>query len=168
VLVAAGRPTIRKLGSEAFRFSTSPALGGRSAIVEITPRRDGGAKVRSFSLEGHSALGWTRTGSASFILPADEHRRLLSEVDAALPPYRLTDGESDEPVMILCTDGPGYFLERLRGHAVETLAGFCSLDDDLPHPNIVAACRLEELFRRYLKKARRPDLSIGKRCEGLK
>lgn len=168
VLRAAGRPPIRKLGGDAFRFSTSPTRGNRSAIVEIVPRREGGATVRSFSLEGHLGFGWTFTGSASFVLPADEHRRFLSEIEAAMPPYRYSDGESREPAMILCTDGPGYLIERLQGGTVETLAGFCSLDSDMPHPNIVAACRLDELFRRYLKKARRPDLSIGDRCERLK
>lgn len=158
---------MRKLGDGAFRFSTSPALGGRAAIVEVAPRPEGGAEVRTFSFEGHPHFGWTRTGSAAFLLPVDEQRRLLSEFDAALPPYRRSNRDIEGPVMIVCTDGPGYLTERIRGRAVETIAGSCPLDSDAPHPNVTLACRLDELLRRHLTKARRPDLSTRERCDGV-
>lgn len=167
VLDAADRPSMRKLGDGAFRFSTSPALGGRAAIVEIAPRRKGGAEVRSFTFEGHPHLGWTRTGSASFLLPADEQRRFLSEVVAALPLYRSSTRVPGSPVMIVCTDGPGYLTERIKGTAIETLAGSCPFDSDAPHPNVTIACRLDELLRRHLTEAQRPDLSTEERCGGV-
>ncbi|HEX8626169.1 MAG TPA: hypothetical protein VF782_13980 [Allosphingosinicella sp.] len=165
VLDAAGRPSMRKLGDGAFRFSTSPALGGRAAIIEIAPRPEGGTEVRTFAFEGHPQLGWTRTGSARFRLSADEQRRLLSELDAALAAYRRSTGDIDDPVMIVCTDGPGYLTERIRGRAVETLAGSCPLESDAPHPNVTIACRLAELLRRRLREAERPDLSTWERCD---
>ncbi|MET1112853.1 MAG: hypothetical protein ABWX67_15140 [Allosphingosinicella sp.] len=167
VLDAAGRPAIRKLGDGTLRFSTSPALGGRAAIVEIVPRPEGHAEVRTFAFEGHPHFGWTRTGSAGFRLSAEEQRRLLSAFDAALPPYRRSPGDIDGPVMIVCTDGPGYLTERVRGRAVETLDGSCPLDDDAPHPNAILACRLDEILRRHLGEAERPDLSTENRCDGL-
>lgn len=167
VLDAADRPTMRKLGDGAFRFSTSPALGGRAAIVEIAPRRKGGAEVRSFTFEGHPLLGWTRAGSASFLLPVDEQRQFLREVDAALLLYRPSTRGPESPVMIVCTDGPGYLTERIQGRAIETLAGFCPFDSEAPHPNVTIACRLDELLRRHLTEAQRPDLSTKERCDGV-
>lgn len=98
----------------------------------------------------------------------------MSKVDSALAPHGLlaakvesdsTEG-TEERVTIVCTDGPGYLIERRRGQAAEILAGSCPLDVDNPHPNTLIACRLDELFRRHLKKGRRPDLATAERCEG--
>ncbi len=69
--------------------------------------------------------------------------------------------------MIVCTDGPGYLTERIKGTAIETLAGFCPLDSDTPHPNVTIACRLDELLRGHLTEAQRPDLSTEERCDGV-
>jgi hypothetical protein len=132
VLDAAHRPPMARLGDDAIRFSTAPALGGTAYVVEIVSRGGHLATVRAISLEGHERWGWHVEERLRFDLSSATYRRLASRVDAALAraerAVRKTDDESESYV---CMDGPGYLTERSLGSKLVSLAGFCGPD----HPN---------------------------------
>lgn len=81
--------------------------------------------------EGHPRSGWRRTRRERLNLDPSEYRRLAAFTDAQLArnaPDAVYDGEE---AVIVCTDGPGYLVERRLDGAQTWLRGFCGFN----HPN---------------------------------
>lgn len=139
VLDAAKLPPMAKLGSDAIRFSSTPALGGKAIIVQAR-RRDGQAQVTVVRLEGHERRGWKELDRTTKVISADRYARLARRIDKLLSDWRTrTVSPNDE--MTICLDGPGYLIERVRRGAVVSLAGFC----EHRHPNNEIAKMMSEL-----------------------
>jgi hypothetical protein len=164
VLDAVRRPAARKLGRDAIRFSTSPALGGRAAVVEIVPKDHGSARLRAFALSGHPGLGWTEESRASVAVDAGEYRRIAAAVDAAFAEYGPLESNTEDEVFIVCTDGPGYATERVRDGRVLSLAGSCPRNVGVEHANVRIACQIRKLLESHLAEGDRPYLIAAERC----
>ncbi len=121
-----------ELGSDAIRFSSEPALGGPSTVVEVGQDGPGSRyRVSVAYLAGHPASGWRKLGSFHFWLNGDDFKRLLHEVEQAEQQQSENDAgaggvdEDGERDIIVCTDGPGYITE-IRSHGVTRwISGSC-------------------------------------------
>lgn len=162
VLAILRRPEAQALGRDAIRFSTQPSLGGRAIVVEAVGRTDGSADVRIFWAYGHPYSGWDAEGSERVRLPAAAYRRLTASVDASLSSARSIDVDTDNT--IVCTDGPEFLTERVRGGEVETLAGFCPIDEHNLHPNEHIAAAMLSLACPYVAGEFPSDNEIQRSC----
>jgi|GEM_PF-4341324 hypothetical protein len=127
--VVRGFRPIDRLGENAIRFSSAPALGGRGVVVELAEQPDGSASGAVTWLLGHPQDDWKRADPVPLTLPPAEWRKLRGEVDVALlkrePAASRADGS-----LVLCTDGPGYLTERQSPSGTFWVSGFCG-----DHPN---------------------------------
>lgn len=137
VLDAAWRPPARALGEGGLRFSSMPALTDWSYVVELRPARRGGAQVYAAWFRGHWRTRWRRRQEWRFTLSPEEFREIGGVFEAAFAAYRPYPPlrEDGEFVGILCTDGPGYASERVRGGTVQSMAGSCPREIHGSHPN---------------------------------
>jgi hypothetical protein len=164
ILDAASRPPAEALGSDAIRFSSRPALGGRAAVVEIVRQPSGGAEVTLFTLSGHPRAQWDLHGTQRFNLPPVEYRQLSERVDAALTAYRPSVRNPDTGEFIVCTDGPGFLTERVRAGRVVTLSGQCPPEIDELHSNRVIAAAIDAMLCRNLGRGLRRSPFTWTRC----
>jgi len=127
--VVRGFRPIDRVGANAIRFSSAPALGGRGVVVELAEQPDGSAAGTVTYLLGHPHEGWKRASPVPLALLPAEWRKLRTDVDAALlkrePAASRADGS-----LFLCTDGPGYLTERQSAGGTFWVSGFCG-----DHPN---------------------------------
>lgn len=111
ILRAAKLRSLALLGTDAFRFSTEPALGGPGMVFQVAPKDEHFAVAAVEFYWGHPASKWTKTGYLRFSMPTKQYKRLTKAVDFALSKkIRRTDPSAGE--IIVCTDGPGYVTER--------------------------------------------------------
>lgn len=130
ILVTARAPTIGALGNDALRFSSQPALGGVGYIITVR----GNGRVNVAWYYGHPALGWRRTRQASFRIPEAEYERVVGRVDELLAEgaseLRRTVEGTEEEAIVVCSDGPGYRTERIRGGEATWYRPWCSGAND--------------------------------------
>ena len=125
LLSGIGARPLSKLGDEAIRFTSEPALGGPATSVELRPDR-GQYKVTVSYLDGHPSLGWRKLGAFQFSINHEEFSWLLAEIERAEREEGADDGGPDaDGDIVVCTDGPGYLSEiRSHGHT-RWISGFC-------------------------------------------
>lgn len=156
---------LAELGDEAIRFSTQPALGGPSTVVEVSPDLDRGFKVRVSYLTGGPASNWKKRGSFHFWLDADDFDWLLGEIETAEQEIGANeinqideDGDGVPDSFIVCTDGPGYLAEIRSKGRTRWMSGYCGRNAN----NVIAPMmgRLVQygtrLFTQALDKERVP------------
>lgn len=138
ILDAASSVPAHQLGEGGLRFSSMPALGGDAYVIEFRPNRRGGARVRFTWFYGHQGWRWLREGRWRFDVTPTQFRELGASVDVAMarlrPNLRPMDPDGEE-VFVLCTDGPGFLTELLRGGQVVSVTGSCAYSRDEQHPN---------------------------------
>jgi hypothetical protein len=98
-----------------------------------------------------------------FRISAGAYRSLAKTTDRSLamasdiPP---TGGEE----IVVCTDGPGYLTERVRGGQLTTLSGFCPRTEHGRHPNISIVCAIQSLLDRHWSHGSHIVLASDERC----
>lgn len=152
MLDAAWRPPAGALGEGGLRFSAMPALTRWAYVVELRPDRRGGARVYAAWFRGHWRTRWRRRQDWRFTLSPADFREISGIFDGAFAAYRPPPPlrEDGEFVGILCTDGPGYAAERVRGGSVESMAGACPPDIDSRHPNRAIAAAIAGMMCRHV------------------
>jgi len=127
--VVKGFRPIERVGENAIRFSSAPALGGRGVVIELAEQPDGGAVGAVTWLLGHPQESWKRADPVPLVLLPAEWRKLRTDVDSALLKREPAASRADGSLFI-CTDGPGYLTERNSSGGTFWVSGFCG-----DHPN---------------------------------
>lgn len=143
---------IETVGPDGLRFSSRPALGGNGYIVQITKQDNGEGRGQVILLHGHPIDGWFQTGELMLIVYFDEYAEIARLFDEAMA--KSNDPHikpSDDNVIFVCTDGPGYLSERITGGQSTELEGSCGEK----HPNNLLAVVIEGLIGRAWVDLRR-------------
>jgi hypothetical protein len=133
VLSATHARPMSEVGDDAIRFSTTPSLGGRAWIVEWRGDERGRGATGSITF-----LYWTRDGAPLNVgtvqigLSKEEYSALATEVDRLMrsPEPKPQTCENGHCLIDVCTDGPGYLIERRHGGSTTWMSGDCG-----DHPN---------------------------------
>jgi len=150
VLDAADRPELQRLGRDAIRFSTMPALGGTAAIVEIVDNGRGRLVGRIYTLVGLPSFGWDISDEQMFSLSRREYAELATVVDRAFANYAPPVPSPDNGERIVCMDGPGMVTERVVQGRVANLLGDCPPTETSEHPNRRVLAQVVGLVCRHL------------------
>lgn len=121
-----------------------PALGGTAFIVEAVPDSARTARLTLTVLDGHPRIGWQVLRRRSGRITASRFWRLGALADREMG--HAADEAPSADVIIVCTDGPGYRTERVRGGSVAVMRGFCPRGPRIPHPNVTIVCDVQKLL----------------------
>lgn len=126
-------PALMHFDGDVFRFSSTPALGGRGYVITISGIADGAGRLEVITVEGHSSFGWRRTGAFETLLSPEEYAGVMNWVDALYQEPEDYEEKAPDPnaPIFICGDGPGFLSERRRGNRISWLDGSCAPD----HPN---------------------------------
>ena len=175
ILDASGSVPAHQLGDGGIRFSSMPALGGDAYVAEFRPNNRGGARARFTWLYGHMGWRWMREGRWTFDISPTQFRDLTAVIEsemARIQPPREPPGPDDDEDIVVCTDGPGFLTEYVRGGQVTSMSGFCpySMHGQPPnriveeHPNRMVEARVLDIICPRFRDEFNPADGLGRNC----
>lgn len=142
---------MRRLGPDAIRFSRAPALGGDGFVMTLRPRRHA-AIAEIVWVFGHNGLGWRRTRQQTVTLTRDEYDEIAAMIDRLLLEGAAEDARSlspgSEEAIVVCSDGPGYLVERNRSGAITWRGHSCGDDTTAAIHDILTSFLFDRLGSR--------------------